>query len=231
MQYLFILAECGLTPRSTLTRYGRPPCPRGAPVSSCAARASRPASAVRVNSNVRPHISNTLALHRFELASVRARLEHLPPRCRVAFALACAIRTARSAAPLDMQAKAALRLAEDFAHGREIDLDAAAQLLAALEAAAVDVDAQSSAIYALSSLCKLDVDSPAWAAECAYNASDAEAQAGLSFSTYTSEVEAQLLADPRVQQELHLQALDLEHLRQGVTAVPAVLSRAQLGAA
>ncbi len=46
--------QCGLTPRSTLTRYGRPPCPRGALASSCAARASRPASAVRVNSNVRP---------------------------------------------------------------------------------------------------------------------------------------------------------------------------------
>ncbi len=146
--------------------------------------------------------------------------------------MACATRSASTAPPFsDELTGEALELAETFALGRTIDIAAATQLLASLEASAADHDAQSAAIYALSAVCKLDVDSPAWAAECAYNARDAEAQASLSFSEYTREVEALLLQDPRVQQELRLQALDLQQLQQGVAVIQTVLARAQPGAA
>jgi hypothetical protein len=146
--------------------------------------------------------------------------------------LACATRTANTAPPFsDELTGEALELAETFALGRTFDIAAATQLLASLEESAADHDAQSAAIYALSAACKQDVDSPAWAAECAYNVRDAEAQASLSFSEYTSEVEAQLLQDPRVQQELRLQALDLQQLQQGVAVIQTVLARAQPSAA
>ncbi len=143
------------------------------------------------------HRPDALALHRFESVSLRNKLEYLHPRCRVAFALACAKRTAGSAQLLnDEQSGQALELADAFARGREIDTEAATRLLATLEASALDNDAQSSAIYALASVCRLDVDSPAWAAECAYNARDAQAQAGLSFSEYTSEVLISKMTQP-----------------------------------
>ncbi len=55
-----------LTGRSTPTRYGRPSCPRGRLWSSSAARASRPASAVGVTSDVRPQ-KRTLCTHLLSL--------------------------------------------------------------------------------------------------------------------------------------------------------------------
>lgn len=172
-------------------------------------------------------------MHRFDAAELTRQLEALPIEARVAFALACAERLAgRTSRPAGSQtqelAQAAREMARQSLAGVAIDPDALDTLAARLDSLP-DIDDDDVAAYAYTLECQRtgDVQAAVAAAERAYDARERLAENGLSFSNYTFEVEAVLLADPRIQAELVCQRADLDSLRRDPRSTLPVADRAR----
>jgi hypothetical protein len=181
-----------------------------------------------LSSNVRPHRTNAVALLRFDPAILRNRLAAFDLKSRLAFALACSLRTANDALHFEPLAEVARRFAEDYALRGTLEPAAAQRLLAELqESPELDRDEVASAYYALDAALKDSLDSVILAAQRAYDARDALAQRTFDFSIYTNETEELLLQHPGVQHELKCQTLDLECLEAPSGGIPEVIRRAR----
>ena len=157
-------------------------------------------------------------MHRFDAADLTRQLDALPIEARVAFALACAERLASySSRPDDSQtrelAQAARELARQSLAGASIAPEALGTLAARLESLPdIDDDDVAACAYVLECLRTGAAQAAVAAAERAYGARERVVEKGLLFSVYTPEIEAALLADPRIQAELAYQRADLESL-------------------
>jgi len=158
------------------------------------------------------------------------RLTRLPERHRLAFALACASRLAKPYDAVREQGslggpdltQVLLPALWDFASGGPAAdwiswAESIGQSLPTSEdeAAAkhfVFNDTLAAAAYALDTATSFEPQNAAWAANLAYDVANAFAQEKLDFETYTPTIEAALLNDPTVQEELGRQARDLADL-------------------
>ena len=103
-----------------------------------------------------------------------------------------------------------------------------APVLAALQdSPGLDDDAAASTAYALRCLQSGDPQEAVWAAQRAYDARDAAAQAQLEFDTFTPSVEEQLRSAPVVQSELKCQMEDIATLSGDPGSAREVVERAR----
>ena len=165
---------------------------------------------------------------RFESNHLREHLEKLSPQARVAFALACSLRTAAGQPQAEPMVVAARELAEEYALNGSLEPAVAHKLLAQLwESPELDRDDAASAYYALESALKDNVESVIWAAQRAYDARDTEAQATLTFSIFTKEIEETLILHPAVQKELRSQLADIDTLLTSASNIRHVIHHAR----
>ena len=158
-------------------------------------------------------------MERFNEAALVSHLDALKPKERAAFALACVRRLVPSIRT-DQQTVGLVRACLELLEASLVD-DAAPrqalnEALARLEKSPkLDDDAVASARFALRARLRGASQDAAWAARRAYDARDQRVwdELGLKFSDPGAE--AQVLANPLIQLELHAQRQDIEALSAG----------------
>ena len=169
-------------------------------------------------------------MHRFDPTVLHAQLSELPQVAQAAFALACAERLAATAASLPEQTEAVLRHARLYVGGDHLEDPVVAGTLAKLEAEAdIDDDVNAAAFYVLECCRRSNAQAAVWAAQRAYDHSDAIAQEAVANTAFDADTEQRLRSHPGVQAELACQAADLRDLCQSGGLALQVATRARSG--